>query len=362
MKINYPNYHSVNSIDRILKVYHYQGLFSGSALVSQGEKVTYKQSFGLAHRAWHCPNKPKTAFMVGSNTKQFTAMLVLQLVEKGLVDIHQTVDKYLPYFRKDIGGKITIHHLLTHTSGLPNYNADPSFRIDDRLISFTIEKMIIEFTRGELEFEPGSQFKYCNTGYYILGDIIEKITGKNYSEVLNENIVGPLRLENTGFFQGNDSPLGLATGYVFDQEGLLVEQAVNPRYGYSAGNIYSSVEDLHRWDRALYSEELLSSKYLSMMFTPYLNNYAFGWVSTAVRWDQLKEFLEDPLHYQYSPDRDERSTSAHLIVHRGMTHGYESLIIRIVDRQQLVVLLSNTIGRVYLEEIALRIISIMYDL
>jgi len=359
-----PSYaDTADSIDRILRTNCRRGLFSGSALVAERGEIIYKQSFGLADRAWLVPNKPETAFMLGSNSKQFTAMLLLQLVEKGIIHIHHAVDQYLPYFRKDIGQKITIYHLLTHTSGLPNYNAELSFRIDDRYAPYTNEKMITEFTRGDLEFEPGTKFSYCNTGYYILGDIIERATGCTYKEVLKENIIEPLSLENTGFFNGGDSALGLSTGYVWDENGIHRAEPIHPRYGYSSGNVYSSVEDLYRWDRALYSEALLCKKYLDAMFTPYLNNYAFGWVSTAVRWAELKEFFMDPLHYHYARlDRNNASEKAYIIVHRGMTFGYESLIIRIIDRQQLVVLLSNNVGRIFLEEVAFNILNAMHNL
>ncbi len=143
-----------------MRLAHNYRQFNGSVLVAENGKVIYKKGLGLANMEWNIPNEPDTKFRLGSITKQFTSMLVLQLVEQGRLKLDGKVTDYLPDYRKDTGEKVTIHHLLTHTSGVPNYTAQPRFFEDVSRNPFTVEDFIRKYASGDLEFEPGSKFNY----------------------------------------------------------------------------------------------------------------------------------------------------------------------------------------------------------
>jgi len=185
-------------IDSLLRLYHLYGMFNGSALVAESGKVIYKKGFGLANMDWNIPNAPDTKFRIGSITKQFAAMLIMQLVEKGKIKVDGKITDYLPDYRKDTGDRVTIHHLLTHTSGIPSYTGLPGFWSDSTRNPYALEYVVKNFCSGNLEFEPGAKYVYNNTGYYLLGAIIEKVSGKPFAEVLTENILKPLQMQNTG--------------------------------------------------------------------------------------------------------------------------------------------------------------------
>ncbi|MHB8157633.1 MAG: serine hydrolase domain-containing protein, partial [Desulfocucumaceae bacterium] len=312
------------------------------ALVAHRGEIIYKKSFGYADRAWRVPNRPDTRFMLGSNTKQFTSLLVMQLVEKGLVRLDGEVSQYLPGFSGGLGSGITVRHLLSHTSGIPDLSHQPSFT------PHTIVRIDGPVTPDRLEFQPGSSFKYCNTGYCLLGNIIEEITGKAYPEVLRDNILQPLGMQNTGYYDDSDSSVDFARSYTYGERGPEPEEMLDSRASSAAGNIYSTVEDMYLWDQALYTDRLLSERYREMLFTPYLGNYAFGWVRVDVSPGKIKEFMVDPL--DYSTLGGENAVTC--IVHRGKIAGFCSLILRITNSRQLIVLLGNIFTPVFPEEIA----------
>ena len=164
-------------IDALLKQFHDYGQFNGSVLVADGGKVIYKKGFGMANMEWNIPNQPDTKFRIASVTKQFTAVLVLQLVEEGKIKLDGKITDYLTDYRKDTGEKVTIHQLLNHTSGIPDYKNVSSN-------PYSAADFVKKHVSGDLEFEPGSKYRYNNGGYSILGAIIEKVTGKTYETVL----------------------------------------------------------------------------------------------------------------------------------------------------------------------------------
>src|SRR5215216_6485219 len=175
---------NVQKIDGLLKQYHEYGQFNGSVLVAEKGKVIYKKSFGMANMEWSIPNQPDTKFRIGSVTKQFTATLILQLVEEGKVKLDGKLSDYLTDYRKDTGDKVTIHQLLNHTSGIPSYTGLPNFFAEVSRNPYSVTDFVKKFASGDLEFEPGSKFSYNNSGYFLLGAIIEKVTGKSYETVL----------------------------------------------------------------------------------------------------------------------------------------------------------------------------------
>lgn len=346
-------------LDQVVIGYRKKGFFNGSALVAFNGEPVYKKSFGYADRVWKVPNKPDTKFMMGSNSKQFTALIIMQLVEMGLLHLDQTISHYLPYFRRDWGRKITIKHLLTHTSGIPNYNPADFFTQHDGA-SLNTEKAIILLTNGELDFVPGAKFSYCNTGYYILGDIIEKLTGDSYENVLQKNILVPLNMQNTGYFTPGPKSIYYAHSYIYEKSGLIQAEIPKSLHTFAAGNIYSTVEDLILWDRALYSDLLISKESRKLMFSPELNNYAFGWVRVDLNYDELTNFMLDPLNYstQRSKEQEKELT---MVIHRGQVAGFSSLILRIINSGLLIILLSNVLTPVFPEEISCDLLEVIHN-
>src|SRR4026208_1216693 len=160
-------------IQEVLSLAHKYRQFNGSALIAENGKVVYKGAFGLANMEWNIPNTPDTRFRLGSITKQFTATVILQLAEQGKIKLDGKLSDYLPEYRKDVGNKVTIHHLLTHTSGIPSYTSQPGFFENVSRNPYKVAEFVKQYASGNLEFEPGSKFSYNNSGYFLLGAIIE---------------------------------------------------------------------------------------------------------------------------------------------------------------------------------------------
>lgn len=333
-------------ISELMNQYAEYGQFNGSILVSENGAAIYKQGLGFANMEWDIPNQPNTKHRLGSITKQFTAMLIMQLVEQDKIDLNATVTKYLSDYPKKNGDKITIHHLLAHSSGIPNYTSIRNFMKGKSRNPYTPEEFIAVFSDLPLEFKPGKEYAYSNSGYFLLGVIIEKVSGKSYEENLQENIFAPLNMTNSGFDHYTTILKNRSSGY--ERNGNTSYE--NARYldmsvPFSAGSIYSTVEDLFLWDQALYTDQILSTKYRDLMFTPQMptfrGSYAYGWV-----------IMEAPLGYN--------NDNLKIYNHSGGINGYNSLITRFPTDNSMVVLLSNT-GRAALEEMTLAITAILYD-
>ena len=331
----------ISKIDALIKVYNDYGQFNGSVLVAERGKVIYKKGFGLANREWNIPNKPNTKFRLGSITKQFTSMLLLQLVEKGKIDLQGKLSDYLPYYRKDTGSQVTIHHLLTHSSGIPSYTSIPKFFEEISRDPYPVEEFVKKYCSGDLQFEPGARYVYNNSGYFLLGAIIEEITGKPYEDVLDENIFLPLGMKDSGYDRHGPIIPNRATGYSNSFDGYINAPYLDMSLPYAAGSLYSTVEDLYLWDQALYTEKLLSAKMKELMFTPHIANYGYGW---GIRQKSL-------------PDSEEKLTS---ISHGGGINGFNTLIERLADEKHLIVLLNNT-PRANLGQMSDAIIRILYN-
>ena len=154
-------------LDKLLNLYHEYGKFNGSVLMADQGKLVYKKGFGMANMEWDIPNKPNTKHRLGSITKQFTAMLILQLAAADKLDLQAPVTKYLSDYPKESGDKITIHHLLTHTSGIPNYTSFPGFFEEESRNPYTPDAFVEKFANKDLEFTPGEKFNYSNSGYFL---------------------------------------------------------------------------------------------------------------------------------------------------------------------------------------------------
>ena len=330
----------IGKIDALIQAYNDLGQFNGSVLVAERGKVIYKKGFGLANREWNIPNKPDTKFRLGSITKQFTSMLILQLVEQGKIDIQGKLSDYLPYYRKDTGSQVTIHHLLTHSSGIPSYTSIPNFFEEISRDPYPVADFVKKYCSGDLQFEPGSRYVYNNSGYFLLGAIIEEITGKTYEDVLDENIFHPLGMHDSGYDRHSPIISNRASGYSNEFEGYTNAPYLDISLPYAAGSLYSTAEDLYIWDQALYTEKMLSAEMKELMFTPHLANYGYGW---GIREKSL-------------PESEEKLTS---ISHGGGINGFNTLIERLVDEKHLVVLLNNT-PQANLGQMSNAIIRILY--
>ncbi|MFW6160982.1 MAG: serine hydrolase domain-containing protein, partial [Acidobacteriota bacterium] len=248
--------------------------FNGSVLIAKNGQILFSRGFGMANFELDVPNTPKTKFRLGSVTKQFTAMLIMQLEEKGKLSVDDPLAKYIPDYPN--GNKITIHHLLTHTSGVPSFTGFPEYK-EIQVQPLSLEEIIALFKEKPLEFEPGAKHAYSNSGYILLGFILEEVSGKPYDLLLRENIFDPLGMNDSGYDWNKLILKHRASGYSIDKGEFVNDSYIDMHIPHAAGALYSTVEDLYTWDRALYTERLLTRDSLDKMFTPFLENYAYGW-------------------------------------------------------------------------------------
>jgi CubicO group peptidase (beta-lactamase class C family) len=313
----------VAKIQEVLSLAHKYRQFNGTALVAENGRVIYKQSFGMANMEWGIPNTTDTKFRLGSITKQFTAMLTLQLVEQGKIKIDAKISDYLPDYRQDIGQKVTVHHLLTHTSGIPSYTGQPGFFENVSRNPFKVAEFVKKYTSGELEFEPGAKYSYNNSGYFLLGAIIERVTGKTYEQALKENILDPAGMKNTGYDHHDTLIQKRASGYSKTPDGYTNAAYLDMSIPYAAGSMYSTVEDLYLWDQALYTDKLVSAQLKEVMYKPFLEDYAYGWVVSNASF----KLNDQPVQ---------------IIRHGGGINGFSTMIVRFPKDKNLIVILDNT--------------------
>ena len=312
-------------IDQLARQYADCCQFTGTVLVSEHDKVIFKGGYGLANREWNIPNAPDVKFRVGSITKQFTSMLVLQQVAKGSIKLDGHISDYLPYYRKDTGSRVTIAQLLSHTSGIPSYTDDPKFFPDVSRNYYAVDDFVTKFCSGDLQFEPGTKFHYDNSGYFVLGAILEHVTGKKYEDLLQENILTPVGMRDTGYDHWATIIAKRASGYQETFDGIENAPYLDMALPYAAGSLYSTVEDLYKWDQALYTDKLLPADLKRKLFTPNLEEYGFGWAIHVIA-------------------KDQPSPGKTMITHGGGINGFNTNEVRLVDDHSLIVIFNNTPG------------------
>ncbi|HEX8282653.1 MAG TPA: serine hydrolase [Pyrinomonadaceae bacterium] len=249
--------------------------FSGSILVARDGQPLISKGYGMANYELDVPNTPQTVFRLGSITKSFTATAIMMLQERGKLSVGDTICKYLTDCPA-AWQPVTIRHLLAHTSGIPNYTALPDYT---RTMTLPIshESLIGRFKDKPLEFTPGERAQYNNSGYYLLGVVIERASGKSYEDFLQDNIFKPLGMTRTGYDSSRRLIKSRASGYLRQGDTLVNAQYIDMSIPFAAGALYSSVEDLLRFDQALYAERLLPRKALDEMFTPVADQRGYGW-------------------------------------------------------------------------------------
>lgn len=296
--------------------------FSGSVLVAQHGQIILAQGYGLANAQTATPNTAHTRFYLGSVTKEFTAMAALMLQAQGKLHISDSICTYIvpcptPW------QPVTVHELLTHTSGIPELS-------DSQLSGASPQAWIASFNSAALAFTPGSQFNYCSTCYQILAYVVQQASGMPYAQFIRQRILAPLKMTESGFGSGAyyaqpTSAIGYETWQV---NAPAINEQPDPQWSFlfGSGLLYSTVEDLYKWDQALYTNVLVSQKMLQQAFTPYVtaanlfpnSQYGYGWFLTQ------------------APIAGHR-----LIWHYGLLDGFRNFIGRYVNDDTTIVFLSN---------------------
>jgi CubicO group peptidase (beta-lactamase class C family) len=248
--------------------------FMGSVLVEKDGKFLINEGYGSADLEWKIPNSPTVKFRLGSVTKQFTAASILLLEERGKLKVEDPVSKYMPD-APAAWEKITIYNLLTHTSGIPNFTSFPEYGPTEWKDTNPTE-LVARFRDKPLDFEPGSKFSYSNSGYVLLGYLLEKISGQTYGEFLQQNIFTPLGMADSGMDSTTAILPQRAQGYQPSANGIRHAGYTSMTIPFSAGALYSTTGDLLKWEQGLFGGKVLSPASLTKMTTPFKDDYAFG--------------------------------------------------------------------------------------
>jgi CubicO group peptidase (beta-lactamase class C family) len=267
-------------------VAHYQkyGYINGAILVADHANVIYAKGVGEANLEAHTLNTPHTKFGVASITKQFTAALVLQQIAEGKILLHGSVSEYLPWYRKDTGSRMTVEQLLHHTSGLPPDFDSPAFSATAEAGRHTEPLQFSEnVCQPALTAEPGAKWQYSNCGYDLLGLILERVSGVSFEELLHRRLLDPLGMKDTGMDRNDLAQSGGASGYLrhagpWYSPGPYLDRG----HIFSAGAMYSTVEDLFRWNQVLSGGDFFPKEMREQIFTPGLNDWGYGWFITKI--------------------------------------------------------------------------------
>ena len=263
-------------IDTLISAYSKLNKFNGTVLVAKNGGILLNKGYGYRNAAGKVLNNDQSIFQLGSITKQFTAAVILKLQQEKKLTVSDKISKYFPAFPK--GDSITIHHLLTHTSGIYNYTNDGNFMANEITKPHNREQMMALFKDKSLDFSPGTAWNYSNSGYSLLGYIIEAVTKISYEEAVRQYIFTPLGMTHSGFdFTHLKSP-DKTTGYaILDDKFANKAPIVDSTVSFSAGAIYSTTGDLYRWHEALQQNTILSKEQQEKAFTPVKKNYGYGW-------------------------------------------------------------------------------------
>ena len=309
-----------------LRSFHDLRLFNGAALIVDAGEILFEGAFGRSDFAGGGANTPRTRFRIASLTKQFTAALILRLEEEGLLRVEDPVGRYVEEYPPEFAERITLHHLLTHTSGLPSHTNVPGFMDWEAATPFSPHEILALTWEAPLSFEPGTDFEYSNSGYVLLGWIAERVTGLSYDEALRTYVLEPLELRDTGYDHALWPPEGHAGGHTRNLVGYRPARLIDPSVPYSAGMLYSTVGDLARWASSLFVEGVLfrNPETLVRMTTPGLESGSYGYgVGVGTR---------DIGH----------DSGVRVIEHSGGIFGFSSYLRVFPDHGRLIALLDNT--------------------
>jgi CubicO group peptidase (beta-lactamase class C family) len=316
--------------DGYLSTWARQGRFSGTVLMARGDKILLRKGYGMANFELNVPNSPETVFRIGSITKMFTAFSILQLEERGLLKVTDPVVKYIPELPQGWSA-ITIHQLLCHKSGIQEIMGAKAYgNLDDPRL---VENALTEFADKPLLTPPGEVLRYSNTGYILLGRIVEKVSGKSYEDYLTENILKPAGMTHTAIDHVAPLVPNRANGYNFDGE-LIVNRPGDPTGPGAAGALRSTVDDMYKFDRALKSGKLFSAAIIAKAWSSYGHwvapppfnfdaEYGYGWM------------LGENFGHKY-------------VGHGGWVNGFVSQFERYPDDDAVVIVLGNFEASTYI--------------
>jgi CubicO group peptidase (beta-lactamase class C family) len=337
-----------HEIDTLLKTYYKQGLFDGSVLVARKGEIVYKNAYGIANREWDVPMTTETKFKIGSISKPFTALIILQLVNEGRLSLEGTIADYLPLYQGKGKDQITIGQLLTHTSGLLDCIPAEQEAVKERLYH-SLEDLLHYSEEADLYFEPGTGFHYSNLGYSMLALIAEHVTQTSFGQLLKERIFDPVGMADSK--QDMDLLLEkrLATGYEYDLlNGYENTTFFDNSYAAGAGGITSTVDDLYKWYLALQSGEIISGALREKMYMPSKKGACgYGWFINEKVIDNSKDTIR-------------------IIDHTGSVNGFGSYIAQIPEDSIVVIVLKNARTHNYIRPafsatIGQEIISLLYN-
>jgi len=319
-------------LDELVSAYASQGKFNGSVLVAQRGEILLKKGYGIRNSSKNSKNDSATVFQIASITKQFTAVIILRLVELNKMSLSDRLSKYYSGFPN--GDSITIENLLTHTSGIHNFTED-----DTSIVETDEGRMIPYLRKLRPDFAPGTSWHYSNSGYVLLGYIIQKVSGMSYWQAVRSFIFTPLHMNNSGFdfthLLSNEKAMG------YDQLNDSVQQPANATDStvpFAAGSIYSTVGDMYKWHRALQEYKIVGGHLMERAYTPCTqHNYGFGWQIDSVFGKKM-------------------------VSHSGSISGFGSNFARIVSDDVCIVMLSNISGSTFeLTHLTDKLLAVLYD-
>jgi D-alanyl-D-alanine carboxypeptidase len=314
--------------ETLIRAYARAHDFHGEVMAVQHLRTVYHAAFGIADRAFSVPFKRDGAFRIASVTKLFTSVIVLQLFDEGKLDLEAPIDTYLKDYTGDAGPRVTVHHLLTHTSGILNSDQVKSYQEAARRgmpmyqLPHTPHELLLRFASGPLVRAVGKEFEYNNADYIILGAIAERVGGKSYDQLLTERILRPLGMTASGVLYQKDIVPRLAPTYMSTEPRRFInDMPVYFENWYSAGAMYSTAADLCRFAAALFNNRLLKPATLDLMLTPGLDDYGYGlWVAN---WKV-------------------NGKSRRVALRPGRIMGANAAFVRFLDDDLTIVILSNT--------------------
>ena len=301
-------------VDEYIEAHIKMNQFSGTILIAENDQIIVNKGYGFSNYGFEIKNTPETKFRIGSLTKGFTAVAILQLEEKGLLSVDDKLQKYIADYPH--GNEITLKNLLTQTSGIPNHTELDDFNTDRRVYEYNILETIETFKNIALKFKPGEKFDYSNSNYILLGFVIEQVSKMSFEEYVTQNIFEPLKMNNSGFENPEKVIKNFAQGYCFNHNEIENAKFRDMSNAHASGALYSTTEDLYIWDRALYSEKLISKDSKEKMFTEFKDNYGFGWGIVNI-------------------------FNHKMIAHSGEIDGFSSNISRFVNDDISIIILSN---------------------
>ena len=312
-------------IDRVMTSYSKCGQFNGAILVKKGADILYAKAFGLADRSWNVKNTLDSKFLIGSVSKSYTALMVLILAGEGLIDLNATLNAYIPQYDGPGKNRVTIHQMLTHTSGIPDHGAIPDLSKKRVRWIYDSDQYLELVKETSLKFEPGTGFQYSGIAYNLLAIMCEKVTHKSFAELLKQRIFTPLRMCDTTLNDNLAIDSKRAYGYEYHLlEGYKLPSYISMDHCKSSGGILSTVEDMAKFNQECFVAQTLTTKALyQKMFTPHVKDwqfYGYGWWIDTIASDGKKKTL---------------------ISHGGSTDGYKAYSTRIVEDQTDIIILEN---------------------